>query len=43
MVDIFNIANRFNVSDVNPLFTQAGVATAANDPRQFQFGLRLTW
>jgi len=43
MVDIFNIANRFNVSDVNPLFTQAGVPTAASDPRQFQFGLRLTW
>jgi hypothetical protein len=43
MVDIFNIANRFNVSDVNPLFTQAGVPTAAYDPRQFQFGLRLTW
>jgi hypothetical protein len=43
IVDIFNIANRFNASDVNPLFTQAGQVTAANDPRQFQFALRLNW
>ncbi|MBZ5648296.1 MAG: TonB-dependent receptor [Acidobacteriia bacterium] len=46
MVDIFNLVNKFNVSDVNPLFNApAGVGspTAAFDPRQFQFGLRLTF
>src|SRR5215470_4129513 len=43
IVDIFNIANRFNASDVNPLFTQAGQVTADSDPRQFQFALRLNW
>ncbi|HEV2698772.1 MAG TPA: TonB-dependent receptor [Terriglobales bacterium] len=42
-VDIFNIANKFNVADVNQLFTNAGQATAAYDPRQFQFGLKLKW
>jgi len=41
--DIFNIANRFNVADVNPLWTDAGRATAAYDPRQFQLGLKLHW
>jgi Carboxypeptidase regulatory-like domain/TonB dependent receptor len=43
MADIFNIANRFNVADVNPLFTSAGQPTAAYDPRQFQFALKLVW
>jgi hypothetical protein len=43
MADIFNLANRFNVSDVNPLFTLAGQPTAAYDPRQFQFALKLNW
>jgi Carboxypeptidase regulatory-like domain/TonB dependent receptor len=43
IVDTFNIANRFNVSAVSPLFTNAGQATAAYDPRQFQFGLKLNW
>ncbi|HET7208514.1 MAG TPA: carboxypeptidase regulatory-like domain-containing protein [Terriglobales bacterium] len=43
IVDIFNIANRFNVADVNPLFTQAGQPTAAYDPRQLQFALKLNW
>jgi hypothetical protein len=43
MVDMFNFINRFNVADVNTLYTQAGTPTAAFDPRQFQFGLRLTW
>ena len=43
IMDIFNLPNRFNVSDVNPLFTEAGRPTAAYDPRQFQFALRLTW
>jgi len=43
MVDIFNIANRFNVADVNPLWTNAGQPTAAYDPRQFQFALKVNW
>src|SRR5947208_2282391 len=43
MVDMFNLANRFNVADVNPLFTAAGQPTAAYDPRQFQFAMKLTW
>jgi hypothetical protein len=43
IMDLFNVANRYNVADVNPLWNQAGVATAACDPRQFQFALRLTW
>jgi Carboxypeptidase regulatory-like domain/TonB dependent receptor-like, beta-barrel len=43
IVDAFNFINRFNVADVNTLYTEAGTPTAAFDPRQFQFGLRLTW
>jgi hypothetical protein len=43
MADIFNIANRYNVSAVSPLFSNAGQATAAYDPRQFQFALKLNW
>jgi carboxypeptidase family protein/TonB-dependent receptor-like protein len=43
IMDMFNFINRFNVADVNPLYLQAGQPTAAYDPRQFQFGLRLTW
>lgn len=43
MADIFNIANRFNVADVNQLWTNAGRATAAYDPRQFQFVLKMNW
>ena len=43
IVDMFNIANRFNVSAVSPLFTNAGQPTAAYDPRQFQFALKLNW
>ena len=43
IADIFNIANKYNVADVNPLFTSAGQATAAYDPRQFQFALKLNW
>jgi hypothetical protein len=42
-VDIFNIANRFNVAAVSPLFTNAGQPTAAYDPRQIQFGLKVNW
>jgi len=43
IVDMFNLANRYNVSAVSPLFTNAGQATAAYDPRQFQFALKLNW
>lgn len=43
IVDIFNVANKFNVADVNPLWTNAGKPTAAFDPRQFQFALRLNF
>jgi hypothetical protein len=42
-VDIFNLINRFNVADVNPLYTNAGQPTATYDPRQFQFSLKLNW
>ena len=43
MVDMFNIANVYNVAAVSPLITNAGQATAAYDPRQFQFALKLNW
>jgi len=43
ITDMFNIANRYNVAAVSPLFTNAGQATAAYDPRQFQFALKLNW
>jgi hypothetical protein len=50
MMDIFNLANRFNVGDVSPLCNpldaaacRAGEPTAALDPRQFQFGIKLSW
>lgn len=43
IMDLFNIANRFNVADVNPLWNQAGIPTASYDPRQFQFALKLSW
>jgi len=43
IVDMFNIANRYNVSAVSPLFINAGTATAAYDPRQFQFALKINW
>ncbi len=43
IADMFNIANRYNVSAVSPLFTNAGQATAAYDPRQFQFAMKLYW
>jgi hypothetical protein len=43
MVDMLNFINRCNVADVNTLYTHAGKPMAAFDPRQIQFGLRLTW
>ena len=43
IVDAFNFINRFNVSDVNPLWDSGQTATAAFDPRQLQFALKLTW
>ena len=41
--DVFNLANKFNVSGVNVLWTGAGQPTAAYDPRQFQFALKFLW
>ncbi len=52
IIDLFNIANIYNVAGVNPASTPnpanpsqstAGQATAAFDPRQFQFALKLNW
>jgi hypothetical protein len=43
IVDMFNLANRFNAAAVNQLFTNAGQVTAAYDPRQFQFAAKLYW
>jgi hypothetical protein len=43
IADMFNIANKYNVSAVSPLFTNAGQATAAYDPRQFQFAMKVNW
>ena len=51
IVDIFNVFNRFNVADVNPLCNPlggaasciAGQPTAALDTRQFQFGVKVNW
>jgi hypothetical protein len=52
IADMFNIANVYNVAAVNPLCcsvvgsgtqSPAGQATAAYDPRQFQFALKLNW
>jgi len=43
IADMFNIANRNNTAAVSPLFTNAGQATAAYDPRQFQFAMKFYW
>jgi hypothetical protein len=43
ITDIFNIPNRFNVSAVNVLYTNAGQPTASYDPRQFQFAMKFYW
>lgn len=53
IADMFNIANHYNVAAVNtlccstnpsnPSQSTTGQATAAYDPRQFQFALKLNW
>jgi hypothetical protein len=43
IADMFNIANKYNVAAVSPLFTNAGQATSAYDPRQFQFAMKINW
>jgi hypothetical protein len=43
IADMFNIANKNNTSAVSPLFTNAGQATSAYDPRQFQFAMKINW
>ncbi len=50
IADMFNLFNRFNVGDVSPLCNpldpagcNAGQPTAALDPRQFQFALKVSW
>ncbi|MFY9561086.1 MAG: TonB-dependent receptor [Terriglobales bacterium] len=43
IMDAFNLINKFNVGDVNPLWNSGQKPTSAFDPRQFQFALRLTW
>jgi len=42
-MDIFNLINKNNTLDVNLLYTSAGTPTAAYDPRQFQFGARISF
>ena len=43
IADMFNIANKYNAAAVSPFFQNAGEATGAYDPRQFQFALKLNW
>jgi hypothetical protein len=43
IADMFNIANRYNVSAVSLFFANAGQPTSAYDPRQFQFAMKLNW
>jgi hypothetical protein len=43
IADMFNIANKNNVAAVNELYTNAGQPTAAYDPRQFQFAMKVNW
>jgi Carboxypeptidase regulatory-like domain/TonB dependent receptor len=43
ITDMFNIANKNNVAAVNELYTNAGQPTAAYDPRQFQFAMKVNW
>jgi len=41
--DVFNLINKNDILDVNLLYTAAGTPTASSDPRQFQFGARLSF
>jgi hypothetical protein len=41
--DAFNLINKFNTADVNPLWDSGQKTTSASDPRQFQFALKLIW
>jgi hypothetical protein len=43
ILDVFNIANKFNVASVNQLWTIAGQPTAAYDPRQLQIAMKVNW
>ncbi|HWQ02999.1 MAG TPA: hypothetical protein VNL38_00825, partial [Candidatus Nitrosotenuis sp.] len=48
ITDMFNLTNKLNVGDVSPLCNplttcRAGEPTAALDPRQFQFALKINW
>ena len=43
IADMFNIANRYNVSAVSLFFANAGQPTSAYDPRQFQFAMKFNW
>ena len=46
ITDMFNIANKVNVSAVSPLCSSscnAGQPTADYDMRQFQFAMKLNW
>ncbi len=48
IADMFNLLNRNNRADVNPLCDPqatclAGQPTASLDPRQFQFALKINW
>ena len=43
IADVFNVINKMNVGSVSPLFSNAGQATSAYDPRQFQFAMKLNW
>jgi hypothetical protein len=44
---MFNVANKMNVAAVSPLCSgslcNAGQATSAYDPRQFQFAMKFNW
>ncbi len=43
IADLFNVVNRNNTADVNPIWNLAGQPTAAFDPRQLQLAVRLSW
>jgi outer membrane receptor protein involved in Fe transport len=42
-MDLFNIINKNNTLNVNLLYTAAGQETSSYDPRQFQFGARISF